>query len=124
MIDDVLAIEAARVAGGSGSVAGKIEEGVGVVGGEALVKKIVGEGRVSFPQGTREGLGFGRLGAGCAVGVQGVADDKGFDFVLADEAGDRFEVCAEGGAVEGKEGLGGEAERVCDGEADTAVADV
>ena len=56
--------------------------------------------------------------------MERVADEKGFDFVLADEAGDRFEVGAEGGAVKGEEGLGGEAERVCDGETNAAVADV
>jgi len=105
-------------------VAGEIEEGVGVVGGETLVEKMVGEGGVSFFEGLGEGLGFGCLGAGCAVDVQGVADDKDFDFVLADEAGNRFEIRAEGGAVESEEGLGDEAERVCDRETDTAVTDV
>jgi hypothetical protein len=48
--------------------------------------------------------------------------------MLADEAGDGFEVGAEvglgGGAVEGEEGLGGEAEGVGDGQADALVADV
>ena len=79
---------------------------------------------MSFFEGLGEGLGLGCLGAGRAVGVKGVADEKGFDLVLADETGDRFEVGAEGGAVEGEEGLGGEAEGVGDGEADAAVADV
>jgi hypothetical protein len=82
------------------------------------------EGRVGFLEGMGEGLGLGCLGAGGAVGVQGVADDQGFDFMLADETGDCFEVGAEGGAVEGKERLGDEAERVSDGESDAAVANV
>ena len=77
---------------------------------------------MSFFEGLGEGLGLGCLGAGRAVGVKGVADEKGFDLVLADETGDRFEVGAEGGAVEGEERLGGKAERVCDGETDAAVA--
>ncbi len=106
-------------------MAGEIEKGMGVVGGETLVEEVVGEGGVGFLGGHgSKGLGLGCLGTGCAVGVQGVADDKGFDFMLADEAGDCFEVGAEGGAVEGEEGLGGETERVCDGETNAAVADV
>ncbi len=65
---------------------------MGVVGGEALVEEMEGEGGVGFVEGCGEGLGFGGLGAGAAVGVEGVADEEGFDFVLADEAGDGFEV--------------------------------
>jgi hypothetical protein len=124
LIDDFFAVEAGGAAGGAGGVAGGIEEGVGVMSGEALVEQMVGEGGVRFVQGKSEGLGFGGLGAGCAVGVEGVADEEGFDLVLADEAGDGFEVGAERGAVEGEEGLGGETEGVGDGEADAAVADV
>jgi hypothetical protein len=79
-------------------------------------------------EGCGEGLGFGGLGAGRAVGVEGVADEEGLDFVLADEAGDGFEVGSYiwfgAGAVEGEERLGGETEGVGDGEADAAVADV
>jgi hypothetical protein len=71
-----------------------------------------------------EGEGLEGLRAGGAVGVEGVADEEEFYFVLADEAGDGFEVGAEVGAVEGEEGLGGEAEGVGDGEADALVADV
>ena len=124
LVDDVLAVEAGGMAGGAGGVAGEVEEGVGVVGGETLVEKMVGEGGVSVVQGLGEGLGFGGLGAGGAVGVERVADEEDFDVVLADEAGDGFEVGAEGGAVEGEEGLGGETERVGDGETDAAVANV
>ena len=79
---------------------------------------------MGFLEGLGEGLGLGCLGAGCAVGVKGVADEQGFDLVLADETGDRFEVGAEGGAVEGEERLRGEAEWVGDGETNAAVADV
>ncbi len=84
----------------------------------------MGEGRVGLLEGLGEGLGLGGLGAGGAVGVQGIADQEDFDFVLADEARDGFEVGAKGGAVEGEERLRGEAERVGDGETDAAVADV
>jgi hypothetical protein len=123
-IEPPLAIEAGRAAGGSGSMAGQIEEGVGVMGGQALVEEMVREGGVGFFEGLGKGLGFGCLGARGAVGVEGVADEKGFNLVLADEPGDGLEVGAEGSAVECKEGLGGEAERVCDGETDAAIADV
>ena len=56
--------------------------------------------------------------------MERVADEEDFDLVLADEAGDGFEVGAEGGAVEGEERLGGEAEGIGDGETDAAVTDV
>ena len=85
-------------------MAGGVEEGVGVVGGEALVEEVVGEVGVGFLQGECEGLGFGGLGARCAVGVERVADQEDFDVVLADEAGDGLEVGSEGSAVERKRG--------------------
>ena len=88
---------------------------MGVVGGEALVEEMVGEGGVGFAEGLGEGLGLGGLRAGRSVGVERVADEDGFDVVLADEAGDGLEVRSEGGAVEREERLGGEAERVGDG---------
>jgi len=100
------------------------EEGVGVVGGEALVEEMVGEGGVCFAEGVGEGEGFEGLGARGTVRVEGIADEEGIDVVLADEAGDGFEVGAEIGTVEGEERLGGEAEGVGDGEADALVADV
>ena len=94
------------------------------MGGEALVEEMVGESGMGFLEGLGEGLGFGGLGAGGAVGVERIADEEDFDFVLADESGDGFEIGAERGAVEGEEGLRGEAEGVGDGETDAAVADV
>ncbi len=118
LVDEVLAGDAVGLAGA------RAEEGVGVVGGEALVEEVVGQGGVSFFEGFGEGEGFGGLRAGCAVGVERVAYKEGFDVVLADEAGDGFEVGAEMGAVEGEEGLGGEAERIGDGQSDALVADV
>ena len=109
LVDEVLLVEAAGAAGAGA------EEGVGFVGCEALVEEMVGERGVGFLEGLGEGQCFEGLGAGCAVGVQGVADDEGFDVVLADEAGDGFEVGAEVGAVEGEERLRGEAEGIGDG---------
>jgi hypothetical protein len=126
LVDEVLAGDAVLLAGASA------EEGVGFVGGEALIEEVEREGGVGgadeFDEGVGEGEGFEGLGAGGAVGVEGVADEEGVDVMLADEAGDGFEVGAEvglgGGAVEGEEGLGGEAEGVGDGQADALVADV
>ena len=126
MIDDVFA----GVAVGGAALGG--EQGVGFAGGETLIDEMNGEvgvggGEVVAKSGD-EGEGFGGLRAGGAFGVERVADDEGGDVVLADEAGDGFEVGAEvgfgSGAVEGEERLGGEAEGVREGEADAAVADV
>jgi hypothetical protein len=64
LVDDGRAVETGGAAGGAGSVAGEVEEGVGVMGGEALVEEMMGEVGVSFLQGLGEGLGFGGLGAG------------------------------------------------------------
>jgi hypothetical protein len=61
---------------------------VGVVGGKTLIEQVVSKGRVGFSEGLGEGLGLGCLGAGCAVGMEGMADYEGFNFVLADETGD------------------------------------
>jgi hypothetical protein len=128
LIDDVFAVEAGGAAGGAargmGGVARQIQEGVGVVGGEAFVEEVVDEGGVGLFERLSEGLGLGGLGAGRAVGVERIADEEDFDLVLADEASNGFEIGAEGGAVQGEEGLGGEAEGVGDGETDAAVADV
>ena len=128
LVDDGGAVDAGGVAGGPGGVAGVVEEGVGIVGGEAFVEEVEGEVGVGLAgevfEGLGEGEGFDGLWAGGAVGVERVADEDGFDFVLADEAGDGFEVGAEVGAVEGEEGLRGETEGVGDGDADAAVADI
>jgi len=109
LVDEVLLIEAAGAAGA------RAEERVGFVGGEALVEEMVRERGVSLFESLGEGQRFEGLRAGCAVGVQWVADDEGLYVVLADEAGDGFEIGAEVGAVEGEEGLRGEAKGIGDG---------
>ncbi len=63
LVDDVFSVQAGGAAGGTGGVAGEIEEGVGVVGGQAFVEEMVGEGGVGLLQSVREGVGFGGLGA-------------------------------------------------------------
>jgi len=76
---------------------------------------MVRERGVGFFESLGEGQCFEGLRTGCAVGVQWVADDEGLYLVLADEAGDGFEVGAEVGAVEGEERLRGEAKGIRDG---------
>jgi hypothetical protein len=56
--------------------------------------------------------------------VKRVADHDDLDRVLADEAGDGFEVGAETGAVQRKERPRGQAQLVGDSEADALVANV
>jgi hypothetical protein len=123
LVDEVLAGEAILGAGARAEFGG-VQEGMGVVGGEALVEEVEGEGGVGLAERVGEGQGFEGLGAGGAIGVEGIADYQDFDLMLADETGDGFEVGAERGAVEGEERLGGEAEGVGDGQADALVADV
>jgi hypothetical protein len=104
-------------------VAGVVEMAVGLGGGEALVPEVDGEGELGAEVGG-EGLGLGGLGALVAGHVEGIADDGLGDLVLAEETGDGLEVRAAAGAVEGEDGLRGEAEGVGEGDADAAVADV
>ncbi len=126
LIDDVFAVDglAMAAAGGAGVVAGGVEQGVGVEGGEALVEQVVLECGVGWLQGGGKGSGFGGLRAQGAGGVERVAYDESGDGVLADEAGYGLEVGAVGGAVDREERLGGEVELIGDREADAAVTDI
>ena len=63
LVDDVFSVQAGGAAGGTGRVAGEIEKGVGVAGGQAFVKEMVGEGGVGLLQSVREGEGLRGLGA-------------------------------------------------------------
>jgi hypothetical protein len=105
-------------------VAREVKESMGVVSGKALIEEIMGEGGMTFTKCGSEGLGFGRLGAGRAIGVKGIADDEDLDFVLADEAGDGLKVGSKSGAMKCKERLRGETEGVCDGKTDAAITNV
>jgi hypothetical protein len=117
--------EAAVVLAG---VAGFVEDLVGFAGGEALVPEVDGEAGELAEFGGK-GLIEGGLLAFVAGEVDGIADDDGGDGEAAGEAGERAEVftgdAAAGAlALEGEDGLGGEAELVGDCDADAAVADV
>ena len=100
---------------GGETVAGAVEERVGVRGGVAFVEEVeIGRrcnvfGEVGA-EGFGEGFGFGGLGAGFSGGVDGEADEDRGDVVAADEAGDGFEIGLEGGAVDGQQRLRGVAE--------------
>ena len=98
LVDDVFAVEAGGVAGGAGGVAGRLRRAwASWVVRRSSRRWWVRVGCASWvnSEGLGEGLGFGGLGAGCAVGVEGIADEDELDVVLADEAGDGFEVGAE-----------------------------
>jgi hypothetical protein len=100
------------------------EKSVSVMGGEALVEKMVGKSGMGFAEGFSENDRFEGLRAVRAVCMEWVADDEDLDTVLADEASDSFEVGALAGAVEGKERLRGETKRVSDRKTDALVTDV
>ncbi len=117
LVDEVFAVDGFAVAasGGAGGVTGCVEAGVGFLGGVTLVEEVMREVGVGGAELGGEGLSFGGLGAGGAIGVERVADEEDLDAVLADEAGDGLEVGAEVGAVHGEERLRGEAEGVGEG---------
>ncbi len=116
LVDDGAAVAAGGVAGG-------VEMAVGLGGGEALVPEVDGEAEVGAEL-LGEGLRLGGLWALVAGHVQGIADDGFGGGVLAQDAGDGFHVGAGVGAVQGEERLRGVAERVGDGDADAAVANI
>ncbi len=122
LVNLVEAGEAAGCVAAGGT--GLVEEGVGFARGEAFIEEMVREGGVFGEESGGEGVGLCRLRARGAVGVEGIAEEEGADFVFADETGDGFKVGTEVGAMEGEEGLRGEAETVGDGEADASVADI
>ena len=109
LIDDVASVDlfASGFSGEAGVVTVGVEERVGFLCGVAFVDEVEGEGGVLLAEEVGEGEGLDGLRAGCAVGVEWVADDEDFDGVLADETGDGFEVGARVwfgcGAVDGEE---------------------
>ncbi len=109
-------------------MAGAVQQGVGVTGGKTLVQQMqpkVGMGREQISlQALNKGLHLGRLGARGSIRVQRMADDQNLHLVPAEKARNGFDIGAKAGAVEGKERLRGQTQRVRDGQADAAVADV
>ncbi len=101
-----------------------IEQGVRVGGGEALVQQMKAGVGVLFAQSLRERLRLDGLGAHVAGGMEGKADHNVGDSVLTHDACQGLEVCAELGAMQGKERLRGVAEGIRDGESNAAVTNV
>lgn len=116
LVDDLLVLLA--------GVAGFVEDLVGFAGGEALVPEVDGQAGELAEFGGKL-LDFGGAGAGFAGEMQGVADYDAGDGEAAGEAGDGAQVFAGVAArFEGHDGLGGEAERIRDGDADAFCSDV
>jgi hypothetical protein len=100
-----------------------MEVTVGFGGGEALVPQVYWKAGFGA-QHLREGLGFGGLGALISGHVEGIADHDLCAGVFADEALEGFEVLPAIAADKGEHGLGGETERVGNGDADATVSNV
>lgn len=109
-------------AGGSGA-AGGVEVAMGFRGGEAFVPEMDGKFQM-LGELPGEDLNFGALGTWISGGVEGEADDDLVEGAQTQEMGEVAEVIAAAGAGEGIQRLRGDAERIGDGDADTAVAHV
>ena len=102
---------------------GFAHEAIGLDGGEALIPHVDGElepGAEFFGEG-RNFLGLSGVGAGEA---EGESDDDFEDVVAADYFRQLLEVGALVAALECVDALGGDAERVGDGHANAAIADI
>ena len=116
LVDDA-AVSLARVAGLK-------EHLVSFMGGEALIPQMDGQSGELAKLGG-EGLRFEGLGPGIAREQQRIADDDCGHLVAAGEAGEGAHIVAGVAfALEGHDGLRGEAKLVGNGDADAAVADV
>ena len=122
LIDDVFAADALAV--GGAAMAEGVEVAVGFGGGKALIPEMDGEAELFAERGGK-GLSAGGLRALVAGHVEWVADDGfGDRRVLAQDAGDGFQVVLQAPAVQREERLGGVAERVGQGQADAALANI
>ena len=119
-----LAVAFGLVAGEVAAPAVLVEEGVGLGRGEALVEEVKAEVREVIAELGGEGLGLSGLRARLTGEMKRKADDHVGDEVFPDDSGDRLQVKVQGFAMQGEERLGGDAERIGEGEADAAVADV
>lgn len=108
--------------GGKGAPGG-VEMAMGFGGGEAFVPEVDGEGE-GGTEGIGEGLGLGGERANIAGEMEGVAEDDGGAAIFTEEAAEGAEVLLRAFAVEGEDGLGGDAELVGDGDTDAAGTEI
>jgi hypothetical protein len=106
---------------GFAGAAGGVEMAVGFGGGEAFVPEVDGESE-GFAEDFGKNLGSGGLGAEVAGKVEGIAQDDGGAVEFPEQSGEGLEILTEVAADEGEHRLGGEAQLVGDGNADTASA--
>lgn len=102
---------------------GGVQVAMSLGGAEAFVPEVDWE-REGLAKGLGEGVRFGGLGADVAGHIEGVAEDDGGAAVFAQQAAEGFEVLFRVFADQGEDGLGGEAELVGDGDADTPAAEI
>lgn len=102
---------------------GFAEETIGFGGGEALVPKVNGKVE-ALAKVVGEGVDFFGLNAFGTTHAERESNDDFFDVIFADDAVEELEIVFLVFAVEGFESLGGDAERIGDGDADAAGADV
>ena len=121
LVDVLRAPEAVR---GGVPVAVGIQDGVGFACGEAFIQEVVNQPGMFGEQRMRKVDRFLRLGAGCAVPMERIADYEGGDVIFADKAAEALEVCAECGAVQGEERLGKQIQRIGDSKTDPPISDV
>lgn len=101
--------------------AGGVKMAVGLGGSQPLVPKVDGEGE-RLPERCGKVLGSGGLRAHVAGHIKGMAEDDGRALVFAQEAAEGLEVLFRILALEGEDGLGGQAELVGDSDPDAAAA--
>jgi len=95
---------------------------VSIGGGEAFINEVKVEGWVLLAQRIGKVLYLDRLRAEFTRGVERETDDDDGNGVLADKAGNRFQVNAQIGAVQGEKRLRCVAERIRQGKADATIS--
>lgn len=101
-----------------------IEQIVSFARCKPLIKQVVVEAGMGLAQRSSESFSFCCLRPGRPIHVQRMAHDRCSNSVLADEAGDGFQISAKRGAVQCKQRLSCQAKGIGDGQANAAVTDI